>query len=347
MDYIEKGQYLYGYRTLNLHNSSTDPTFLRQVLYQKIAREYIQALKANYILLVINNESWGIYINYQQFNTDFIQDEFDTREGARWKVPMNMGRGGGGGSGLTYLGESAENYKDLYEIKSKDESDSWADLINLCTVLNQTPTDKLVEALEPILDIDGTLRFLAIENALINSDGYWARASDYLIYQDEDGRFHIIPYDTTETMSESEGGGPGGFGGRGGFGGGGDGGVTLDPLVRADDSSKPLLSKLLAVPSLRRRYLDYIRDIAEKWLNWAKIGPIVRQYQSLIAADIKTDTRKIGTTEAFFNGLSQDSSEGGSAGFGSRRGRFGGGASISLRSFVEQRSEYLLGLRQE
>jgi hypothetical protein len=347
MDFIENGQNLYGYRTLNLHNSSTDPTFLRQVLYQQISREYIPALKANYIRLVINGESWGIYINYQQFNTDFIQDEFDTREGARWKVPMNKGRGGGGGggSGLTYLGESAEAYKSLYEIKSEDEPGSWADLINLCRVLNQTPADKLLETLEPILNIDGALKFLALENALINNDGYWARASDYLIYQDKECRFHIIPYDTSETMSEAEGGGPGGFGRGRGFGRGAGEGVTLDPLVGTSDSGKPLLSKLLVVPSLRQRYLSYINDIAENWLDWNKIRQIAKQYQSLIAADIETDIRKLSTTEAFVNNLTQDSSEGVSGRSGGGRGRFGGGASISLKSFVEQRSEYLLGLQ--
>jgi len=288
--------------------------------------------------LVINGESWGIYINYQQFNTDFVRDEFHTRGGARWKVPMSMGRGGG--SGLTYLGEDPEAYKNLYEIKSEDDPEAWRDLINLCRVLNQTPADELVEALEPILDIDGTLKFLAIENALINSDGYWTRASDYLIYQDEESRFHTIPYDTSETMSEAEGGGPGGFGR-----GGGGGGVTLDPLEAANDSGKPLLSRLLAVPSLKQRYLGYIRDVAEGWLDWNKISRMAEQYQSLIAADIETDTRKLSTTEAFFNNVAQDSSGMTSGRFGGGRGGFGGGSGMSLKSFVEERSEYLLGIR--
>ncbi|MFC1781609.1 CotH kinase family protein [Planctomycetota bacterium] len=338
VDLIHENQRLYGYRTLNLLNSSNDPTFLRQVLYQQIANQYFPALKANYIRLVINGESWGIYINYQQFNTDYIKGAFDTRKGGRWKVPMNMGgmgRGGGSsGSGLAYLGQSSTSYKRLYEIKSNDDPNSWAELINLCKVLNQTPTDKLEEALEPILDIDSTLRFLAVDNALINNDGYWTRASDYLIYQDKNGRFHIIPYDTSETMCEVEA-----------MNGGGGRSVNLQPLAGAYDSGKPLLSKLLLVPSLRQRYLVYIRDIAENWLNWDIIGPFAEQYQALIAEDIKTDNRKLGTTEAFFNGLTQNSRVSSFGGFGGRGG-FGGSASISIKNFVEQRSKYLLGLQQ-
>jgi spore coat protein CotH len=348
MDLAEKKQHLYGYRTLNLLTSNSDPTFTRQVLYSYIARQYIPALKANYVRLVINGESWGVYINYQQFNTDFIKDEFDTRKGARWKIPVNMGGGrggmgsGGNSSGLAYLGDNAAAYKNLYEIKSNDDPNSWAALIHLCKVLNQTPTNQLEKALEPILDIEEALRFLAIDNALINNDGYWTRASDYLLYQDKDGRFHVIPYDTSETMSEIEGM----------AGGGMAGGVNLAPLSGSNDSGKPLLSKLLAVTSLRQKHLGYIRDIAENWLQWDKIRPLARQMQSLIEADIKTDNHKLGTTQAFINGLDQTSS---GSGFGDGRGGFGGGrggrggfggASMSLKSFVEQRSAYLLGLQQ-
>ena len=44
-----------------------------------------------------------------------------------------------------------------------------------------------------------------------------------------------------------------------------------DSLVGLDDTSKPLRSKLLAVPALRARYLGYVREIADKWLDWRTI----------------------------------------------------------------------------
>lgn len=95
----------------------------------------------------------------------------------------------------------------------------------------------------------------------------------------------------------------GGFGPRGG-GGGGRGGMrggdaTLNPLVGLDDASKPLRSKLLAVPTLRAKYLRCTREIATKWLDWNTLGPLVTRYQALIAADVKTDTHKLDSAEAF------------------------------------------------
>ena len=111
-------------------------------------------------------------------------------------------------------------------------------------------------------------------------------------------------------------GGPGGGPGPGGPGGGG---TELDPLVSARDTSKPLLSKLLAVPSLRARYLGYVRDIAEKWLDWNRLGPMATQYHALIADEVKADTRKLDSFEAFQQGVAGDAAP--AAGF---RGPGGG-----------------------
>ncbi len=112
---------------------------------------------------------------------------------------------------------------------------------------------------------------------------------------------------------------PGPPGGRGGFGP--RGGTDLDPLVGLDDPTKPLRSKLLAVPALRERYLGYVRDIAERWLDWKAVEPRVTAWQSLIAEEVKLDTRKLYGTEAFETGVTGEN---------------------GLKSFTDRRREYLL-----
>ena len=491
VDYVHKDQEIGGYRTLNLLNGHEDPTFLRPVLFYDIAREYIPAPKANFVRVVINGEDWGIYNNVQQFNKEFVKENFGTTKGARWKV-----RGSPGGQGsLAYLGPDPAAYKSIYTIKTKDDPKAWAALINLCRVLNQTPAEKLEKELSPLLDIDGALKFLALDNALINNDGYWIRTSDYSLYQDVNGKFHVIPQDVNETFAKPGGGGiriftpafalmrgflddgdankdgqltsnelktlseqwfakldsnkaghlereefanqmlkflpeprlrgrppgdqaapppraggasgalfdvsdankdgklvsdelkstftrwgkewdgdkngslnedelqkgltallpPPPFGGPGGpppeMAGGpqrrmmpGPGrnmprvdGVKLDPLIAAKDETKPLISKLLAVPALRERYLDYVRDIAEKHLDWKNLGPRAERYHKMIAEYVKADTRKLDTNEAFEKSLTEELTGGG--GFGR--------ISISLKNFADQRREYLLNYKPE
>ena len=53
------------------------------------------------------------------------------------------------------------------------------------------------------------------------------------------------------------------------------------------------------MPALRAKYLGYVRDIAEKWLDWRTLEPMVRRYQALIAETVKADTKKLYSFEAF------------------------------------------------
>jgi hypothetical protein len=322
MDLVKEKQDLRGYRTLNLLNSAGDPTMMRAVLYSEIARHYLPVPRANWVRVVVNGEYWGVYVNAQQFNKDFAEEWWGSKKGARWKAPGSPG----GRAGLEYLGDDVAKYKERFQIKSKDDPKSWAALIELCRVLNQTPADQLVEKLSPILDIEGTLKFLALENVFINTDGYWTRSSDYSLYRDEGGIFHIVPHDMNETFKEPEGPGMDRSRSRG---------VALDPLVSAENERMPLLSKLLAVPSLRARYLGLIHEIAGTWLAWEKIAPIVEQYRSTIADAVKADTRKLAPTEAFEKGIAVSDPEP-TAEPGRRR-------SMSLKSFADQRRAYLLG----
>jgi len=355
VNFLGGDQRVAGYRTLNLLNSNSDPTYLRSILYYHIARQYTAAPKANYVRLAINGESWGVYVNVEQFNSDLTEENFGSAKGTRWKTPGSPG----GRAGLAYHGDDPESYKRSYELKTKDTPKAWADLINLCKVLSTTPPDKLEKALEPILDVDGALRFLAVDKALINNDGYWVRSSDYSIYQDPKGKFHVLPQDANETLREVE---MMGGRGRGGFGGGaavsgGSSGVALDPLANAEDSEKALY-RLLQAPGLKAKFLGYVKDIAEKWLDWKTLGPLAAQYQSVIAADIALDNRKLDTTENFTKGVTEDRAETASAGgpppgFGGPgfgppgggrggRGGFNDAPRLSLKGFAEQRRAYLL-----
>jgi hypothetical protein len=333
LDFTEPKQRLNGYKTLNLLNSHGDGSFLSAVLYAHIARKYIPAPKANLVRVVINGENWGVYVSQQQFNKDFIQENYRTSKGARWKVPGSPnGRGG-----LDYAGDDLAGYKQRYEMKDGTDAD-WQALVTLCRTLAETPADQLEAALEPMLHIDGALWFLALDCALINGDGYWIRASDYSLYRDREGRFHVIPCDMNEAFRPA--GGPG-FGRGGGRGPGGPAevnrgeGLKLDPLTGLDDERKPLRSKLLAVPSLRARYLAKVRTIAEDDLDWSHLGPVVARYRQLAGGEIAADTRKLSRNGEFEALTSDQPAEG--------EPNPGRGA-MPIRSFADQRRAYLLSV---
>ncbi len=141
-------------------------------------------------------------------------------------MPGNPGADGG----LAYRGAELASYKERFSLKSGKES-AWNDLINLCKVLTETPIDELEAKLEPILDIEGALTFLALDIASVNMDGYWTRGSDYSLYLDPDKKFHVIPHDMNEAFGAMMGPPPGMMGGLfGGPPGGPPGGRAVHHL---------------------------------------------------------------------------------------------------------------------
>jgi hypothetical protein len=386
LDDADSRQRLYGYKTLDLLNGAEDPSFLHTILYYDIARQYTPAMKANLVKVVINGESWGLYVNTQSFDKEFAKDWFTPSKGTRWKVPVNFR----GDSGLAYLGDNIDDYKRKYEMKNGGSDKDWKALISLCKTLKETPNDKLEEALRPIFDVDHALWYMAVDNVLVNGDGLWTRCSDYGLFRDSKGVFHMVPHDVNETFKAGGGpggpGGPGGFGpppagfaaagpadpggpadaggfggrrGRGGFGGmggpgggfgrggrgggpgGPGGGVTLDPLAGANDANKAILNRLLAVPSLRQRYLQHVRTIAEQQLDWSKLGPRVAAYRALMEKEVEADTRKLYTLAAFRSAVGDEIAPAPQPAQPAQAGR---GGEMSLRDFARQRSAYLLGL---
>jgi hypothetical protein len=273
-------QSLLGHTSLNFLNSNQDPTFLRSVLYLDIAREYIPAPRANLIRMVVNGELWGLYVNQQTFSKQLLKDRFGNTAGTRWKSPNNSF-----GGGFNYLGDDIQAYRRWYEQKGKDDTLAWRALVRTTHALNTTPPAQLESALAPLMDVDEVLRFLALDIALANGDGYWNDGSDFNVLRDARGRFQALPHDVNE-----------GFRARGN-------GAAPDPLVALSDTNKALRSRLLQVPSLRTRYLAYVGDIAERWLDWGRLGPMVERYVGLIEADVGRDTRKHGSTEAFRMGI--------------------------------------------
>ena len=313
LDYTEDGQRLYGYKTLNLLNGHVDASFLREVLYNRIAQNYIPAMKTNLVKLVINGENWGVYINLQQYNKDFLAEWFGTRDGIRWKI------GPGGGGALTYSGENPKRYQEAYQLKTNNVENPWEDLIRLCKMLDDTTSDaELVENLPFLLNIDQVLWQLAVSNVFMDDDSYIHKGGDYTIYQDVNGRFHLVPHDNNESIRFARGGGRGG--GPGGNWSWGE--VTngmVSPVTHENNTGRPLIKRLLSNPQWRARYLAHVRTVVNEWLDWEVLSPIVNEYIELIDTEVQQDDKKLYGYDEFKNGAPED-----------------------LKDFVNQRREYLL-----
>ncbi|MDE0323946.1 MAG: CotH kinase family protein [Candidatus Poribacteria bacterium] len=302
VDYGKDGQRLYSYKTLNLLNGHVDGSFLREVLYNQISRDYIPAMKTNLVKLVINGENWGVYINLQQYNKDFLAEWFGTKGGIRWKV------GPGRGGALTYAGDDPATYQETYQLKTRNVENPWDGLIALSKILDETTSDaELAANLPSILNIDQVLWQLAVSNVFMDDDGYIHKGGDYAIYQDVNGRFHLVPHDNNESLRF-------GRSGRGGPGGGGPGGWSwgtlengmVSPVAHENNTARPLIHRLLSNPEWRARYLAHVRTVMDEWLDWEVFEPIIKEYQTLIDAEVQQDDKKLYGYQEFAVGVPED-----------------------------------------
>ena len=205
-----------------------------------------------------------------------------------------------------------------YIVKTDDAPDeAWDGLIELCRVLKETSDEKLIEALNPIFNIDGALWSIALENVFVD-EGYLTRGSDYNLFRDVNGRFHLLQHDGNEVFNR-----PGGPGIPRGMD------ATKLPLYHLEESAgRPVVHRLLSNSLFRARYTAHVRTIVAEWLNWDNLEPVVAGYRNLIDKEVEKDVRKESSYEDFANG---DVST------------VRGGRVLGLKQFVEKRRTFLLG----
>ena len=381
MDLADKKQRLHGYKTLNLLNAHARPDVPAHGPLLHVARQYIPAPKANFVKVVINGESWGVYVNVAAVQQGLRQRVLRQRR----RAPGGRCRAApGGGGGLEYLGEDVEQYKRRYEIKSKDDAKAWD---GPDQAVQDAERDAGREARGGAEADPGRRRRAVVPGAgeragqqrrvldprqrLLHLPGPQGRVPPRPARRERDvparrraglGRRRVAgaaaagrvdPAGRAVGRVDWRAGRRSGWSGRpagradraaswwrrgGGPGGGGGGGsrpadrrVDVNPA----DATKPLRSKLLAVPALREKYLRNVRTIANDWLDWEKLSPVVSKYRELIEKEVEADTRKLeGGFEQAIAGEAQQAADGG-------RGR-GRGRRPSLKAFVEQRRTYLL-----
>lgn len=294
MDAFVPGQELYGYSTVNLNNGFRDPTFTREVISCEFYCRFMPCMRCNYLNLVINGQSWGPYINVQQFNKDLLEVWFRDEDGNRYRGERQAGSPGGN-TGLIWLGSSQQPYTKAYELKNTTPVNPWTDLIHLCDVLNNTPAARLQAELPRVLDVDNTLRYLAGINVLPAIDSYIGNAPhNFYLYNDGyHGRFSLLPWDLNAAF-------------------GGNAWLTvqqkinLSPFYYATRTDRPLLTNLLARPPWRARYLAHLRTMVSGGYDWATLGARVAKHQALIGPALQNDLKKLYTMALFSTNVTQD-----------------------------------------
>ncbi|MBX3404228.1 MAG: CotH kinase family protein [Phycisphaeraceae bacterium] len=305
MDHVHPNQELMGYDTLNFNNGFRDPTFCREVVYNNFVAQFIPNPRANHVVVTLNGQNWGVYANIQQPDKRMLRDYFANADGVRIRCPNNPN-----GPGLSYAGTNPSSYSN-YEIQSDGGlADPWPALIGVCNSLSNEPLASW-QNIDALFAIDPSIWSVVLENLLTDDDSYINKGADFMTYRDPlDNRTHLLQRDANETFTQA----------------------SWSVTRNFTATNKPVLSRVLAVPELRQRYMAHYRHTRQN-LSWAYFEPIFTAHRNLIDAAVQADPKKLYSYTLFQNNFTTT--------VNMPIGGLGGGNIIGLQQFVTQRASFL------
>jgi spore coat protein H len=183
--YFEPGQRLLGLKSLVLRNMASDGSFMRERLANKIfVRSGLAAPRMVSATVYVNDKFVGLYTMTEPVDRNFLRSRFGATKGIlfkyRWKEEW-------------YFEDRKRIVRQLFSLRGHVGKPSHSSIKDLVKAISNGSIVDIGEK----LDLEWTLRYLAVENAIGETDGVlgdWG-VNNFYIYHGEDGRFRLIPWD--------------------------------------------------------------------------------------------------------------------------------------------------------
>lgn len=196
----EKGRKYYGVEKLNLNGEHNDPSIVRTKLCCDLAKEMgIIASRANHIKLFINGVYFGLYINVEHVDEEFVKSRFGNNNGNLYKCTYP--------ADLNFKSNNPDLYKfenngtRVYELKINEDTDDYSDLADLIYKINFTIASNFGCELDKIFNIDEYIKIMVFDILTGNWDGYaYNKNNFYLYHNTKTGKFEYILYDMDNTF---------------------------------------------------------------------------------------------------------------------------------------------------
>jgi spore coat protein CotH len=288
-----KGQTFHGLDMINLHNGFKDPTIMREDLaygaHQAAGDLHSRTCHARVLVTVpgtYDAEYFGLYINVEAVNRDYLQDKLGDDGGTLYK-----------GGDFRWHGPDWQEYVPwIYEPKTNEESDDHEALLRFLDVLNNTPIAELGNEIEQVFDVDRFAGWLAANTLLSNMDGIPVGGGNCYLYHDVTRDVMVlIPWDMNEAFgSTSEG-------------------LSLDELLTLDihhpvvwPGASPLIERLLLVPEFVDEYEARLAELLDGYFAVASLNAVIDDSYALIKDDVYADTKRHYSIEQFEQSIEDD-----------------------------------------
>ena len=197
---FQPGFKFYGYEKLNLNGEHNDPSIIRSKLSWDLFKLLdIGSSDASYARVYINDDYYGLYINIEHIDENFVNKKYDTAGGNLYKCLWP--------ADLNYISNNPEDYKfgnedrRTYDLKTNNDLDDYSDIADFINILNNSSAQQFAVELDPIFNIDQYLRILAVDAVTSSWDNYWFLKNNFYLYHNPvTNKFDFIPYDYDNTF---------------------------------------------------------------------------------------------------------------------------------------------------
>jgi len=263
-DYTEiENQRFYGFKQLNLNNNFSDQSLLREKVGADMFRDFgLVSAKTSFCAVYVDygegSQYFGLYTIVEEMDDTVLDEQLGDDSGNLYKPD---------GDAASFAEGTYD--EDEMEKKSNEEEADYDDVEALYTIINSSlrSTDPEVwkSDLEDIFNVDGFLKWLAVNTVIQNWDTYGNMTHNYYLYNDPDaGLLNWIPWDNNEAFSNGKQGGA----------------ISLE--LTEVSSDWPLIRYIADIAEYREIYNGYVYAFVEEVFNEEHMTELYDTYYELI-----------------------------------------------------------------
>ncbi len=259
-----KNQHFYGFDDLSLASNNFDNSLIREKVAGDIYRDMgVPVAKTSFCRVFIDygegKKYFGLYTLQENPGKPMLQTQFMEDDGNLYK-PDGMG----GGSFHSWN-------PDVLDKETNEKEADFSDILILFDILHGTRSDEASfrSALESVFDVDGFLRYLAVNQVICNWDTYGKVPHNYFLYHDPgDDLIHWIPWDFNAALWPPAKG-------------------AMPPLsleLKPIEVSQlwPLIRHLIDIPDYHAKYVAYVKKTIDECFYPERMQAIFANARELI-----------------------------------------------------------------
>jgi hypothetical protein len=259
---------------MNLNGEHNDPAISRSKIYwETLASMKVPGPRANHYEVYINGNYYGLYVNVEHIDENFIDSRFGNNGGNLYKCTYP--------ADLAFISNNPNDYKlgssrRVYELQTNLAEDDYSDLAHFIDQLNNNNSAQFKDSIERLLNVNSLLRSYAVDIATGHWDNSFFNVNNFYLYKNrETGKFEYIPYDTDNTFGIDW--------------------FNIDWKTRnmynwpPASGNRPLINRLLAQSEYRDRFSFFMGQLISRMGDTAVAFPFLDSLKTLIAPYVVND----------------------------------------------------------